>query len=110
MPASRRARAMIFAPRSCPSSPGLAITTRILWAIGAAVYGGADHRRWLQPRVAESRQRPFRAPRRTAGATAAGLWARSAGQAEGARGRVAAARLDRHLALASRPLGRPRPL
>src|SRR3954462_10262113 len=30
MPASRRARAMIFAPRSCPSRPGLATTTRIL--------------------------------------------------------------------------------
>src|SRR6185295_8897058 len=30
MPASRRARAMTFAPRSCPSSPGLAITTLIL--------------------------------------------------------------------------------
>src|SRR5215204_3488246 len=30
MPASRNARAMIFAPRSCPSSPGLATTTRIL--------------------------------------------------------------------------------
>src|SRR5712691_2079115 len=30
MPASRRARATIFAPRSCPSSPGLATTTRIL--------------------------------------------------------------------------------
>src|ERR687898_2259890 len=29
MPASRSARAMIFAPRSCPSSPGFAITTRI---------------------------------------------------------------------------------
>src|SRR4051812_28094397 len=106
MPASRRARAMIFAPRSWPSSPGLAITTRILWVIGAAVYGGADHRRWLQPRVAESRQRPFRVPRRRGsagsvagkagdarpenrdafgvpGATAAGLRARSARQAEG---------------------------
>src|SRR5688500_16828225 len=34
MPASRRARAMIFAPRSCPSSPGLATTTRILRAVG----------------------------------------------------------------------------
>src|ERR1035438_5224906 len=32
MPASRRARAMIFAPRSCPSSPGLAIKTRIFLA------------------------------------------------------------------------------
>src|SRR5215216_1770959 len=30
MPASRSARAMIFAPRSWPSSPGLATTTRIL--------------------------------------------------------------------------------
>src|SRR5688572_741358 len=30
IPASRRARAMIFAPRSWPSSPGLATTTRIL--------------------------------------------------------------------------------
>src|SRR5919109_209651 len=29
IPASRSARAMIFAPRSCPSSPGFAITTRI---------------------------------------------------------------------------------
>src|SRR3954454_6394835 len=51
MPASRRARAMILAPRSCPSRPGLATTTLILrpplWrsralsvasAIGCAVY------------------------------------------------------------------------
>src|SRR6266498_2839987 len=29
MPASRRARATTLAPRSCPSSPGLATTTRI---------------------------------------------------------------------------------
>src|SRR5215217_4834189 len=29
IPASRSARAMILAPRSCPSSPGLATTTRI---------------------------------------------------------------------------------
>src|SRR5215475_2211795 len=29
-PASRRARATIFAPRSWPSSPGLATTTRIV--------------------------------------------------------------------------------
>src|ERR1700675_3947397 len=32
MPASRKARAMIFAPRSWPSSPGLAISTRILFS------------------------------------------------------------------------------
>src|SRR5881227_2180830 len=30
IPASRSARAMILAPRSCPSRPGLATTTRIL--------------------------------------------------------------------------------
>src|SRR5487761_646685 len=30
MPASRSARAIIFAPRSCPSSPGFAISTRIV--------------------------------------------------------------------------------
>src|SRR5262249_21243137 len=30
MPASRSARAMTLAPRSCPSRPGLAITTRSL--------------------------------------------------------------------------------
>src|SRR5579859_6582777 len=29
-PASRRARATTFAPRSCPSRPGLAITTRMV--------------------------------------------------------------------------------
>src|SRR3954471_18291143 len=35
IPASRRARAMIFAPRSCPSRPGLATTTRIfrVWVV-----------------------------------------------------------------------------
>src|SRR4051794_29427378 len=33
MPASRSARAMIFAPRSWPSRPGLATTTRILRAM-----------------------------------------------------------------------------
>src|SRR5262245_19717506 len=31
MPASRRARATTFAPRSCPSRPGLATSTRILF-------------------------------------------------------------------------------
>src|SRR6186997_731945 len=34
MPASRSARAMIFAPRSCPSRPGFAITTLILSPTG----------------------------------------------------------------------------
>src|SRR5215813_8844695 len=32
IPASRRARAMIFAPRSWPSRPGFAMTTRIFAA------------------------------------------------------------------------------
>src|SRR5687768_16032871 len=36
MPASRSARAMIFAPRSWPSRPGLATTTRILRVLGGA--------------------------------------------------------------------------
>ena len=31
MPASRSARAITLAPRSCPSSPGLAMTTLIFW-------------------------------------------------------------------------------
>src|SRR4051794_8973615 len=37
MPESRRARAMILAPRSCPSKPGLATTTRILRAVAASI-------------------------------------------------------------------------
>src|SRR3954447_8390774 len=41
MPASRRARAMILAPRSCPSKPGLATTTRI-FALDAASTAGRD--------------------------------------------------------------------
>src|SRR3954468_3123565 len=36
MPASRSARAMILAPRSCPSRPGFATTTRILRSAMAA--------------------------------------------------------------------------
>src|SRR3954453_15373935 len=41
MPASRSARAMILAPRSCPSKPGLATTTRIL-PLDAASTAGRD--------------------------------------------------------------------
>src|SRR6266581_5620173 len=37
MPASRNARAMIFAPRSCPSRPGFATTTLIGPAIGSSL-------------------------------------------------------------------------
>src|SRR6516165_9194951 len=39
MPASRSARAMILAPRSCPSRPGFATTTRILRSVAAAATG-----------------------------------------------------------------------
>src|ERR1700674_758444 len=43
MPASRSARAMILAPRSWPSRPGLATTTRILPRLDAAEGGdGGD--------------------------------------------------------------------
>src|SRR5205823_535401 len=40
MPASRRARAMIFAPRSWPSRPGFAMTTLIFRVTACEVYGG----------------------------------------------------------------------
>src|SRR3954466_12044571 len=50
MPASRRGRAMIFAPRSWPSRPGLATTTRILRAV-AALTGGADPTSRRPPRA-----------------------------------------------------------
>src|SRR4051794_34338600 len=66
IPASRSARAMIFAPRSCPSRPGLATTTRIFWLVlGADIdrrrrdsmrretttgpRGAPRARRWSQP-------------------------------------------------------------
>src|SRR3970282_1283006 len=45
-PASRSARAMILAPRSCPSRPGLAITTRILLATAAPVYERGSSGLW----------------------------------------------------------------
>src|SRR5688572_23271346 len=38
MPASRSARAITFAPRSCPSSPGFATRTRIRFSIGEAAH------------------------------------------------------------------------
>src|SRR3954447_4795685 len=41
MPASRSARAMIFAPRSCPSRPGLATTTRIFLFVAVDMSGCA---------------------------------------------------------------------
>src|SRR5215210_4231428 len=45
MPASRSARAMIFAPRSCPSRPGLATTTRIFFVeVEAAIRASVGER------------------------------------------------------------------
>ena len=51
---------MIFAPRSWPSRPGFAITTRIFRAT-SAVYGGAPDRHRLLAGLAEPGQRPLRA-------------------------------------------------
>src|ERR671934_89605 len=45
MPASRRVRAMILAPRSWPSSPGLATTTRMGPLIADASVSGSPLRR-----------------------------------------------------------------
>src|SRR3954447_891533 len=60
MPASRSARAMIFAPRSCPSSPGLATTTRIL-PRDAASTAGRDATRHAA--AGDSRRPPPGGPR-----------------------------------------------
>src|SRR3954454_21070174 len=57
IPASRSARAMILAPRSCPSRPGLATTTRILRpevAMPAAYPLPRGRRRAPQPRGARA--------------------------------------------------------
>src|SRR5580765_3858880 len=59
IPASRSARAMIFAPRSCPSSPTLAITTRIVRTPAtAAILGGPARppEQLLPTRVGRARQ------------------------------------------------------
>src|ERR671910_609538 len=63
MPASRSALAMIFAPRSCPSNPGLAITTRIRPPGTWAEYRGALVRHRLLAGVAEPRERARRVAR-----------------------------------------------
>src|SRR5690242_20242725 len=44
MPASRSARAMIFAPRSWPSRPGFATTTRIFLVAVAFIVGRESRR------------------------------------------------------------------
>src|SRR5438105_10677774 len=111
MPASRSARAITLAPRSCPSRPTLAMTTRVLRAIGAAVYGRASDRRGLLSRLAEPRRRPVRLPRRGRWPPpAARLRARRARPAAGARRPLAERRRGLDHALAPRPLGRSRPV
>src|SRR5689334_12238655 len=50
IPASRKARAMIFAPRSCPSRPGLAMTTLILRATARSLVPAHPHERELPRR------------------------------------------------------------
>src|SRR5918995_2834882 len=108
IPASLSARAMIFAPRSCPSRPGLAITTRILLATAAQVYGGEAEDRGLLARLAEPWWCAVGLSRRGRGcASAPRLWARRA-RAAARVGGLAARRRDRDHALASRPLGRCR--
>src|ERR1051325_3199266 len=49
LPASRSARAMTFAPRSCPSSPGFATRTRIFLSV--IERAGAGGRRYTFPRA-----------------------------------------------------------
>src|SRR5215207_5984644 len=107
IPASRSARAMIFAPRSWPSRPGLAITTRIFLATVGRLYGGAFDRRWLFSGLAEPRRRAVRVPRRERrSAPVARLRPRRACAPARTQG-LATDRLDRDHALPSRPLGGP---
>src|SRR5215468_5637085 len=65
MPASRSARAMILAPRSCPSRPGFATTTRIFPAIGPEP---TSEDRRLAPRAPDLAQRVAHLAHRHVGA------------------------------------------
>src|SRR4051794_33948559 len=64
IPASRSARAMILAPRSCPSRPGFATTTRILRSAIAPILWRAEregprtHERPVVVRRARAAPRP----------------------------------------------------
>src|SRR3990172_11403165 len=106
MPASRSALAMIFAPRSWPSRPGFAITTRIFRPT-PSVYERATHGHRLLPRLAEPRERPVRLPRRGAGDAPPRLRPRC--PRPPARARARGGR-RRHYALPPRPLRRHRPV
>src|SRR5687768_4293096 len=108
MPASRSARAMIFAPRSCPSRPGLAITTRILLATAAQVYGGEAQNRGVLAGLAEPGRCAVGLSRRECGAAAAARLRTGRARPFARVGGLAARRRDRDHSLAPRPLGRSR--
>src|SRR3954453_2253996 len=107
MRAARSALAMILAPRSCPSRPGFAITTRIFWATVPQVYEREVDRSRLLAGVAQPRWGAVGLPRRGPRPPVARL---RPGRPRPAapRGALAGARRDRDHALAPRPLGRPR--
>src|ERR1700694_3847156 len=87
MPASRSARAMILAPRSWPSRPGLATTTRILlWVLEAVedMAAGALSIGLGRPGASGA----GRAPRGSGGQALGG------GEASGARGAATAGAHD----------------
>src|SRR6185436_11719901 len=109
IPASRRARAMIFAPRSWPSRPGFAMTTRIAPGTSAE-YRGAPHRHRLLSGMAEPGERAFRvhAGGRREPCSARLRPGRPRAPARGEP--LARGRRDRDHALAPGSLGRPRAL
>src|SRR6187200_1192643 len=98
---------MIFAPRSWPSRPGFAMTTRIGPGTSAE-YRGAPDRHRLLPGMAEPGERALRVHARGRWEPrAARLRPRRTGPP--ARGEhLAGGRRDRDHALAPRPLGRSR--
>src|SRR5581483_12355132 len=104
IPASRRARAMIFAPRSWPSRPGFATTTLIFPATVGQYRNGETHRRRLLPRVAEPRRRAFGVSARACRPPTARRLRAGGPLAPSRGGRVAEDRRDRDHAFPPRPL------
>src|SRR5215207_7978852 len=89
MPASRSARAMIFAPRSCPSSPGFATTTRIL-RLDSGLSAAVSVVACIKRRTLSCRGDPLRAARKARGIV-------SAGELPGGLDRCGALRFERAL-------------
>src|SRR5581483_9970684 len=100
MPASRSARAMIFAPRSCPSRPGFATTTRIFPATARSLAPKTTSGTWFRTCLVEPgpRRTFYRVAKRRGGA--AGL--RNHGPAVNER------KVSRHAD--RRPIAAPPPL